>query len=216
MPIPEVVATGEPGEGYPFTWAVHRWIEGETLREGRVAEPDRVARELGAFVAALRRVELAGGPAAHRTSPLAKADAEVRDALAALAGTDEPIDRDATLAAWEAALAAGEAPAPSWIHSDLMPSNLLGGAGLAAVIDFGTVGLGDPACDLIPAWNLLPAAARGTFRRAVGVDDATWARGRGWALSMALVQLPYYRETNPVISANARYVIREVLSDQRP
>lgn len=93
-----------------------------------------------------------------------------------------------------------------------MPSNLLlAGDRVSAVIDFGTVGMGEPATDLIPAWNLLPASARRVYRKAVDVDDATWARGRGWALSMAVIQLPYYRTTNPVISANARHVIREVL-----
>jgi aminoglycoside phosphotransferase (APT) family kinase protein len=84
---------------------------------------------------------------------------------------------------------------------------------LSAVLDFGTVGTGDPACDLIVAWNLLPAEARPAFRDAVGADDAMWTRGRGWALSMALTQLPYYRTTNPVIAANAEHVIREVLAD---
>jgi aminoglycoside phosphotransferase (APT) family kinase protein len=93
-----------------------------------------------------------------------------------------------------------------------MPSNLLLTRGrLTGVLDFATVGVGDPACDLIPAWNLLPGQARDRFRDAVDVDDATWSRGRGWALAMALIQLPYYRHTNPIISANARHVIREIL-----
>jgi aminoglycoside phosphotransferase (APT) family kinase protein len=97
-----------------------------------------------------------------------------------------------------------------------MPSNLLvDDGGLTAVLDFATAGIGDPACDLIPAWNLLPAAARDIFRDAAGTDDATWMRGRGWALSMAVIQLPYYRTTNPIISANARYVIGEVLATER-
>jgi aminoglycoside phosphotransferase (APT) family kinase protein len=82
------------------------------------------------------------------------------------------------------------------------------------VIDFATMGVGDPACDMIVAWNLLPAQARGIFRGALDVDDATWARGRGWALSMALIQLPYYQASNPAIAANARHVIREVLADK--
>jgi aminoglycoside phosphotransferase (APT) family kinase protein len=94
-----------------------------------------------------------------------------------------------------------------------MPSNLLvTGDRLTAVLDFATVGTGDPACDLIPAWNLLPSPAREIFRDAVAVDEATWSRGRGWALSMAVIQLPYYRDTNPTISANARHVIREVVA----
>jgi len=91
---------------------------------------------------------------------------------------------------------------------------LLQGGRLRAVIDWGGLGVGDPACDLIVAWNLLPANVREVFRAALGVDDATWARGRGWALSVALIQLPYYKDTNPSLAANARHVIREVLADR--
>jgi aminoglycoside phosphotransferase (APT) family kinase protein len=95
-----------------------------------------------------------------------------------------------------------------------MPSNLLGADGrLTGVLDFGTAGVGDPAVDLIPAWNLLTPAARRVFRAGVDADDAMWARGRGWALSMAVTQLPYYRTTNPVISANARYVLHQILRE---
>ncbi|MFF5707271.1 aminoglycoside phosphotransferase family protein [Streptomyces sp. NPDC012794] len=214
VPVPEVVGLGRAAEGYPWGWAVHRWIEGEVLVEDRVEDPGRLARDLAAFVTALRGVDPGEGPRAHRGRPLAAADAETRAAIEELRRTDEPFDAGAALAAWEEALAApawsGE---PRWIHSDLMPSNLLGAGGrLAAVIDFGTAGLGDPAVDLIPAWNLLPSSARRVFREAVDTDDASWARGRGWALSMALVQLPYYRVTNPVISANARHVLRQVLA----
>lgn len=212
--IPEVVALGEPAEGYPWRWAVHRWLEGETLVEGEAADPVSLARDLAAFVTALREVDLDGGPPAYRGAPLRTVDAEARAAIQELRGTDEPFDADAILAAWDTALAAPDwSGPPCWTHSDLMPGNLLGaGERLAAVLDFDTAGVGDPAVDLIPAWNLLTPEAREVFRAGVGSDDATWARGRGWALSMAAVQLPYYRHTNPVISANARYVIDQVLT----
>jgi aminoglycoside phosphotransferase (APT) family kinase protein len=102
---------------------------------------------------------------------------------------------------------------PVWLHSDLAPGNvLLVNGRLSAVIDFAAVGVGDPACDLPVAWNLLPAGVRNIFRAALQVDYATWARGRGWA--MALVEILYYRNTNPVLVANARHVIHEVLADQ--
>ncbi|WP_173426352.1 aminoglycoside phosphotransferase family protein [Amycolatopsis orientalis] len=103
---------------------------------------------------------------------------------------------------------------PVWSLADLMPGNLLVDDGrLAAVIDFGCLGVGDPACDLFPAWNLLPAEERNVFRDALRVDDATWSRGRGRTLSQALIALPYYRKTNPTMADNARRVIRAVLEE---
>jgi aminoglycoside phosphotransferase (APT) family kinase protein len=125
------------------------------------------------------------------------------------------IDADAARSVWDHAvhLPARDGP-DTWIHADLMPGNLLTRNGrLTAVIDFGCAGLGDPAQDLIVAWMLLPAHVRPAFRRAVGADDPAWLRGQARALSMALGHLRYYQDTNPVMAANARYTIREVLGD---
>nr|WP_016908922.1 aminoglycoside phosphotransferase family protein [Streptomyces xiaopingdaonensis] len=216
FPIPEVVAVGEPAEGFPHRWALHRWVTGEVLMEGSTDGQHRLAGDLAAFVTALRGVGLGGGPHSYRGGPPVSVDAETRDAIDALRRTGEPFDADALLAAWEAALRVPHWTGPDrWTHSDLMPSNLLGADGrLTAVLDFGTVGVGDPAIDLIPAWNLLSPAGRSCFRDAVDVDEATWSRGRGWALSMALIQLPYYRRTNSVIAANARHTIVQALADR--
>jgi aminoglycoside phosphotransferase (APT) family kinase protein len=210
-PVPEILDVGTPGAGYPWHWAVLRWLDGDLPEPDALTDAQALAADLGAFVAALREIDLPGGPTAYRGVPLATVDAETRSAIAGLRGT---IDTRAATAAWEEALTAPlwTGP-PRWLHSDLMPMNLLTRRGrLAAVLDFGTLGTGDPACDLIPAWNLLPADARPVFREAAGADEAGWARGRGWALSMALIQLPYYRTTNPVMAANATHVIREVLA----
>lgn len=213
--IPAVAAMGEPGEGYPWPWAVHEWIDGETPVEGKLAQPKVIARDLADFVNALRAATVEGGPEAYRGVPLATVDRETRHAFEELSRTDEPFDADVATAVWEDALAAPLwTGAPRWLHSDLMPSNLLvSGGRLTAVIDFATIGVGDPACDLIPAWNLLPSTARQIFLDTVEADEASWRRGRGWALSMAAIQLPYYRTTNPIISGNARYVIAEVLAE---
>ena len=104
---------------------------------------------------------------------------------------------------------------PIWIHGDLLPGNLLFTRGrLSAVIDFSCLGLGDPAVDLLPAWSFLSSGVRDLFRAALAVDDATWTRGRGWALSVGLIALPYYQHTNPIFAGIARYTIAEVLADQ--
>jgi aminoglycoside phosphotransferase (APT) family kinase protein len=214
FPVPEVLGLGVPTADFPWHWAVLRWLDGDLPVPGTLTDPYALAADLGSFVAALRGVDLPGGPTAYRGTPLATVDCETRAAIADLRGV---IDTRVATAAWEEALAAPSwTGSPRWLHSDLMPMNLLiSGGRLTAVLDFGTLGTGDPACDFIPAWNLLPAAARSVFRDTAGADDAGWARGRGWALSMALVQLPYYRTTNPLIATNAELVIREVLADRR-
>ena len=213
--IPVVLGTGLPAEGYPLPWAVYRWLDGENPTIGHIADPDVLAADLAAFIAALQRVDLADGPAAYRGGPLAAQDAGTRAALAELGGM---VDTEAATAAWDAALRAPEwSGPPVWVHADLMPGNVLARQGrLTAVLDFSTVGVGDPACDLIVGWFLLPAPAREAFRAALHVDDATWARGRGWALSLALGQVAHFRDTNPVIVADARQVIRAVLTDHLP
>lgn len=205
--VPAVVAVGEPAEGYPLPWAVHGWLDGTPAREGR----DAPARDLAEFVRALR-AHPAEGRVTRRGKPLSDVDTATRQAIEELSGTDEPFDATAALAAWTEALEAPQWTGPPCrLHGDLMPSNLLLRDGrLSGVLDWATAGLGDPAIDLIPAWNLLTADTRPAFRDAVATDDATWARGRGRALSMAVIQLPYYRHTNPVISANARYVLAEL------
>ncbi|GAA4231663.1 aminoglycoside phosphotransferase (APT) family kinase protein [Streptosporangium album] len=212
VPIPVPLGEGEPAEGYPLPWSVYRWLDGENPSADRLTEPSLLAKDLAEFVAAFRRIDLPDGPPAYRGGPLSMLDAPTRAAIDELRGV---VDTDAAAAAWETALKApGWAGPPVWIHSDLMPGNLLVVQGrLSAVIDFGTVGVGDPACDLIVAWNLLPAGVRNDFRTVLQIDDATWARGRGRALSIALIALPYYKDTNPVFAANARHVIHEVLAD---
>ncbi|MGP3983321.1 aminoglycoside phosphotransferase family protein [Streptomyces sp. KR80] len=210
--IPVPLGKGAPAEGYPWHWSVYRWLDGENPIVGRIAEPGLLAEDLAEFVAALHRIDPADGPPSYRSEPLATRDAATRAAVAELRGI---VDTDAATAAWDAALQAPAWPGPAvWIHADLQPGNLLMVHGrLSAVIDFGCLGVGDPAVDLIVAWYVLPTEAQGTFRAALGVDDATWARGRGWALSIALLELQYYRDTNPVMAAVARRVIHEVLAD---
>ena len=215
-PIPGVLGEGEPAEGYPWPWSVYRWLAGENPVAGALREPVLLAEDLAGFVRAMRGITLPGAPRAHRGGPVASLNVETRAAIEELRDVpQEGVDCDAATAVWEEALRApGWDGPPVWLHADLMPGNLLvDGGRLASVIDFGCLGVGDPACDLFPAWNLLPADAREVFREALSVDDATWIRGRGRTLSQALIALPYYRKTNPAMAHSARHVIRAVLEE---
>jgi aminoglycoside phosphotransferase (APT) family kinase protein len=212
LDIPTPLARGAPAEGYPWSWAVHRWLDGDTATPERIADEYEVATELAQFVDALQRVDTTGAPPSHRGLPLVQQDVAARAALAEL---HETIDTDAALAAWESALATPDWDGPpTWLHGDLQAGNLLAREGrLSAVIDFGCFGVGDPACDFMVAWTYFSADTRDVFRAALPIDDATWARGRGWALSIGLIALPYYTVTNPVLAGIARHAIDEVLAD---
>jgi aminoglycoside phosphotransferase (APT) family kinase protein len=206
--IPVPLAKGSPAEGYPWEWGIYPWLDGEHPAAG----DDALARDLACFVRALHGLDPTGGPPAGRGASLTRWDEPTRGALVELEGK---IDTDAAAAVWDEALRTpGWSRPPVWIHGDLMPANLLVREGrLTGVIDWGGFGVGDPAVDLMPAWNLLGAAGRDVFRGELGLDDETWARGRGWALWTGLLALPYYEETNPELAENARYRIGEVLAD---
>ncbi|MGL5009163.1 MAG: phosphotransferase, partial [Paracoccaceae bacterium] len=121
----------------------------------------------------------------YRGGDLRVYDAEAREAIAALAGR---LDAGRAVAVWERALASAWQGAPVWVHGDVAAGNLLLRDGeLAAVIDFGGLAVGDPACDLVGAWTMFDGAARLAFREEVGVDAGTWDRARGWALWKAVI-----------------------------
>lgn len=218
IPVHQPLAVGVPSEAFPHPWAVYRWLAGDGGTIATTAGAIDVARDLGRFVATLQRLDPAGGPppGAHNSSrgaPLAARDTSTRACILELGSI---IDGPAALEAWDGALAAPPwRGKPVWLHGDLLPTNLLLLDGrLAGVIDFGALGIGDPACDLMPAWAAFAADARSAFRGAIAADGATWARARGWALSWALIALPYYLHTNPEFVATARHALTEVLADR--
>jgi len=217
LAIPEPLAKGSPGEGYPWHWCVYRWLDGETWTIDRIGDLCEAATDLAQFIIALRLIDTAGAPGPRprgSRGTLTERDSYVRDAIAASHGL---VDTDAMTAAWDASLALPRWDGPPvWVHGDLSrPGNLLVvGGRLSAVIDFGGVSVGDPARELMAAWTLFSAESRDVFRAALSVDDATWARGRGWTLTRVL-NIPYYVETNPAIVAEARHAIDEVLADHK-
>jgi aminoglycoside phosphotransferase (APT) family kinase protein len=217
LPIPVPLGVGKPAFGYPWDWSVSRWLPGETATVKGLADPRRTASELAEFLAALQHalpVE-SDAPNPHDEvtgMPLAKRDQSTRAAIAAVQDT---FDAAAMTAVWDAAL---RAPAwdraPVWFHGDLHLGNLLVSSGqLGAVIDFASLGAGDPACDLVIAWNLFSPETRPVFRTALQVDDATWTRAQGWALSTGLNAYTCYAATNPLVAMNTHRQISQVLID---
>ncbi|MEC3980003.1 aminoglycoside phosphotransferase family protein [Amycolatopsis sp. H20-H5] len=225
LPVPVPLAQGVPAEGYPFPWSVYRWLEGERADPAGLVDPSGAAADLAGFLTALQGIDAADGPPPEwsngfRGVPMADerdsavVEARIRPRIAALAGL---ADTGALTAVFETALAA---PAwhgpPVWVHGDPAPANLLAVDGrLSAVIDFGTLGVGDPACDLIAAWTLLPAEARGVFRTALSIDDATWARGRAWGLSAVLPAPAELSSADPARAARARHLLDDLVTDHR-
>ena len=214
LPIPTPLALGEPADGYPWSWSIYRWIDGDAAAPERIADLRDFATQLAQFLFALQRIAPTGGPAPgphnfHRGGALATCDAETRQAIALLRGK---IDVGAATDVWEAALATSWRDSPVWIHGDVGLGNLLvRGGRLSAVIDFGNMGVGDPACDLSIAWTLFGGASRDAFRKALALDADTWARGRAWTLWKALIVAAGLTNSNAAEAANPWCVIDGVL-----
>ena len=200
--IPRPVAHGRPGAGYPWFWSVHTWLEG-ALPDGPLP-----AEEVAGLIRSLRAVDLRGAPepAGGRNRPLAALEEYVRDALTR-------VDAPGALELWEQAAQAPQWEGPRvWIHCDLDARNVLVRDGrLAAVLDWGGAGAGDPALDVMAAWKLVAREERARFRALLDVDDATWLRAQGWATAQALIALGYYTlENYPPLVHEARRWLGEL------
>lgn len=209
------IAKGVPESEYPYRWSIVRWIEGD-LPPLQVNDP-ALARDVAKFVLALQAIDASSGPVpgAHnfwRGVPLVARDASMRERFDWL--SDLP-DISVIRSVWDAALnlpAWDEAPV--WTHGDLHRGNLLIRDGrLAGVLDWSALAVGDPAGDFGLAWSLLGADARATYRETTAADDATWARGRAWALIEGVLALSYYRGRHDVLAQAGRRIIDAVLAD---
>ena len=214
LAVPVQLAIGRPAEGYPFEWSVYEWLPGENAN-GTIDDLDRAAVDLAAFVNALRQIDTSDAhprPPHSRGAPLAELDDSVRGSIAELG---DRIDGEAAARSWEESLRAPVWDGDEvWVHGDLLPGNLLVVDGrLTAVIDFGGLNVGDPACDLQPAWNVFAGDSRERYRAELHADEASWLRGRGWALCQAVVALPYYWDTNPGMIRQASQALAQVLGD---
>jgi aminoglycoside phosphotransferase (APT) family kinase protein len=228
LAIPEPLAKGVPGCGFPRPWSVYRWLDGDSATADRIADLVEFATALAGFLADLHRIDPSGGPPPgmhnfFRGGPLSTYDAETRNAIAALG---HQMDTEGVLEVWDTALGATWNGSSVWVHGDVSASNLLVDRGrLRAVIDFGGLAVGDPACDVTIAWTFFSGENRAAFRGRLPVDDATWARGRGWALWKALITLEGAARTSVGETQvaglrfgwrqTARQVIEAVLSEHR-
>ena len=211
--IPVPVGHGLPGEGYPWRWTVCPWIPGEMAAVAPIHDLDAFARQLGAFVSAVHVEAPADAPkGTHlRHGPLGLRDESTRRSIGEVA---QQFDSALLTAAWERALDVEPWTGPDvWVHGDLHQANLIVEEGqLSGVVDFVDLGRGDPAVDLLTAWTLLPADARQVLRNAAGTDQATWDRGRGWALSLSLTFVVVAAH-NPIIHAIGMKGIGSVLDE---
>jgi aminoglycoside phosphotransferase (APT) family kinase protein len=213
LEIPKPLALGKPGHGYPWRWCIHTWLPGEPAAVERIADPVQAARDAAAFITALHAIDTAGAPEARRGQPLEPWGEVGREAIAKL---PSDIDAAALTAVYDEALAAPRWDRPPvWIHADLDSRNLLVREGrLSGLVDFGGLGIGDPACDLGLAWKLFAGESREVFRAALAFDEATWARSRGHTVAQAMMALSYYTaENNPSLYLGARQWISEVLAE---
>lgn len=214
--IPLPIAKGIPGNGYPWNWSIYNWIAGENVPDRFVDKPE-IAIKIADFITSLHRMPLDEGPLPgshnfHRGVPLIQRDDWT---LGAIGKLESLIDSDIVTAIWQKAL---QVPAwsaqPVWVHGDLQPGNILFRNGQpVAVIDFGGLAVGDPAVDMMIAWSTFSSETRNVFRDVLKVDRDTWARGRGWALSVSLLELPYYLNTNKPLAEKARRTINEIIAD---
>lgn len=197
--LPEPVAIGEPGDGYPYPWAVHRWLPGEGAALDRIGDPGSFALDLAHVVRALQAVPTDGAPpATNRARPLEAYDDATRMVIDRASYL---IDAAAAIAVWDAALAARpHAGPPVWVQGDLEGNCIVRDGRLSGIVDWGAACAGDPAVDVQVVWSpLFTDDSRRAFLDALAVDDDTLARSRGAAINQACAALPYYFDTYPLI-----------------
>lgn len=213
--VPVPLAVGQPGEGFPWLWSVYQWIDGEPVT--RAIDKVALAHDVASFINALQSIDAADGPPpgqhsfARGADPMEAYGADARRYVDKLAGV---VDARAAHAVLDAA-AESRAVTSVWAHGDIAVGNLLVRDGrLSAVIDFGSSAVGDPSCDLVFAWVFLDGESRAAFRSLVQVDEATWSRGRAWALWKAAVLASEKTIVHPQENAPLD-VIAAVIADHR-
>lgn len=190
LSIPNPIALGKPTKNYPWHWSIYSYLPGESAASAHINHLNDFAVSLAKFLTALQRIDTTNGPLAgqhsfYRGAALTIYDTETRQAILNL---KEKINAEVVTKIWDAAIATTWNQPPVWLHGDICADNLLVQNGqLSAVIDFGQLAVGDPACDLAIAWTFFKGESREIFRTTLSIDADTWNRSRGWALWKALI-----------------------------
>ncbi|MBM4222325.1 MAG: aminoglycoside phosphotransferase family protein [Gammaproteobacteria bacterium] len=214
FPIAKPLFKGDPTAAYPFFWSISRYNEGHNPPFEQANEYNDLAKDLAQFLNQFHEIPVKQAPSSRRGIKLIYQDEETQNALAQL---KDDIDVSIAKTLWDTLKNIPYWPKdPVWIHGDLLPGNILiQNNRLAGIIDFSDLGLGDPACDLIPAWCLFNTQSRQIFRKNLNdVDDNTWLRGKGWALSIALILLPYYKSRSPIMTVLAQQMLKNIFLDE--
>ncbi|HAT4486898.1 TPA: aminoglycoside phosphotransferase family protein [Legionella pneumophila] len=218
LSIPTPIALGKSEDAYPWKWSINLWLPGNPVATAEIDDLFQFAVQLAEFLKALQGVDAANGPVAgpqsfYRGGDIAVYDAETRQAIELLKN-----DIDASLATeiWEIALSSKWQAEPVWVHGDISVGNLLVNNGqLSAVIDFGQLAVGDPACDLAIAWVFFEGKSREVFFKTLNLDKATVARGRAWALWKALILVSGIATSSNTDKQAWLRVISEVMKDHQ-
>jgi aminoglycoside phosphotransferase (APT) family kinase protein len=214
--IPTPLEVGKPEYGYPWKWSIYRWLEGETVAAVSVEDLPALASDLASFLLALHQVDTTGGPLAgihsfYRGGSLSTYDSETRRAINLLKGE---IDECAAVSVWETALSSSWTNPPVWVHGDISAGNLLVQSGkLSAVIDFGQLSIGDPACDLVANWTLFQGRSRKIFQESLPLEKENWERARGWALWKSLLVAAELTPASNFESKRCWHILKEVIQD---
>ncbi|NWK69237.1 aminoglycoside phosphotransferase family protein [Bacillus paramycoides] len=216
LPISSPIAKGNPSAEYPWPWSINKWIEGETVTKENVHNLNEFAADLGSFLVELQSIDASNGPKAgahnfYRGGLISVYDEEAR---VAIENNKDVFDETLLKHLWDLALRSTWERTPVWIHGDIAPGNLLIKDGkLCAVIDFGILGVGDPACDAAMAWTFFDKNSRNVFKEVLCMDEETWNRARGWALWKALITYDANRNSNKRMAEESYRVIQVIVDD---
>ncbi|PIS01369.1 MAG: aminoglycoside phosphotransferase [Chlamydiae bacterium CG10_big_fil_rev_8_21_14_0_10_35_9] len=216
LPIPIPLEMGNPEYGYPWKWSIYRWLEGEPATTASINDLNELATDLANFLTALYKIETTGGPLPglhnfYRGGSLSVYSADVHRAIVSL---KDKINASAVVRTWEKALASSWEYPPVWVHGDISAGNLLMQEGkLSAVIDFGQLAVGDPACDLVINWTFFHGKSRKIFQEVLSLDKTIWSRARGWALWKALIVAAGFTNPNNAESKQCWQIIEDVIAE---